>query len=221
MTLWVKSIKMKKICIFFVALLLSFTGFTQVKFGLFAGPHISSASYSVQGVKQPTESKWGFHVGGNYKIPFENQLFFAPAISYKLMGYKVVFNRPSFPPDLLATDNNTTYHEVDIDILLHYEFGKKASHFFFRLGPSVNFILWGKENFNLETGENVERSMKFSVTKGYGRYDASLVGQAGFETVKGISIYAHYAEHLFSMNNEEQGPTIRNRLAGITLGKYF
>jgi hypothetical protein len=218
----IKSIKMKKITIFSVALLSSFLGVTQeVKFGIFAGPHVTSATYSVEGVNQPTDAKVGFHIGATYKIEFDNKLFFAPAISYKLMGYKVAFNRPSFPPDLLAKDNNTTFHEVDVDVLLHFECGKKPDHFFFRFGPSFNFILWGNETFNLETGENVEQSMKFSTTKGYGRYDASLVGQFGYETSKGITIYAHYAEHMLSMNNQDKGPTIRNRMGGITVGKYF
>jgi hypothetical protein len=63
--------------------------------------------------------------------------------------------------------------------------------------------------------------MKFSTTNGYGRYDASLVGQLGYETSKGITIYAQYFEHLMTMNNEDKGPTIRNRLVGITVGKYF
>jgi hypothetical protein len=215
---------MKKVTIFSVTLLISFAGFTQlppVRFGIFAGPHFTGASYSVEGEKQPTDGKFGFHVGANYKIPFENRLYFTPAISYKLMGYKVVLNRPSFPPDLLAKDNNTTYHEIDIDPLLHYELGKKADHFFVRFGPSFNFILWGSEQFNLENGESVEQDMKFSVTKGYGRYDASVVGQVGFETAKGLSVYAHYVEHLISMNNQDKGPTIRNRLFGITVGKYL
>jgi hypothetical protein len=216
-----KSINMKKIIIFFVVLFFSLSGFAQVELGIFAGPHASSARYTVKNVKQSTDFKYGFHIGAECKIPFENQLDFVPAISYKMMGYKVVFNRPSFPPDLLAKDNNTRFHQVDVDLLLQYDFSKKPNHFILRAGPSFNFILSGKEDFNLATGEQVSRSMKLSTIKGYGRYEASVTAQFGFETHNGFTIYGRYLHGLISINNEEDGPSIRNRLIGITIGKFF
>lgn len=212
---------MKKISIFSAALCLSFFSFAQVELGIFAGPHASSAVYSVKGVKQSTDFKYGFHIGAECKIPFENNLYFVPAISYKMMGYKVVFNEPSFPPDLLAEDNNTRFHQVDVDILLQYNFSKKSNHLFLKAGPSFNFILSGKENFNLATGEYISRNMKFSTTNSYGRYEVSAVTQFGFETTGGLTISAHYVQGLFNMNNEEDGPFIRNHLVGITFGKFF
>jgi len=212
---------MKKISIFSVALFSSFVCFAQVQFGIFAGPHVTSAMYSVKNAKQPTDFKPGFHIGAAYKIPFDNNLFFAPAISYEMMGYKVVFNQPSFPPDLLAKDNNTSFHEIDVDPLLQYDLSRKSNHLFVRAGPSFNFILSGKENFNLATGEHVSQKMKFSVTNGYGPFLASVVGQLGFETSGGLTISAEYIQGLISMNNEDEGPSIRNRLVGITVGKFF
>jgi hypothetical protein len=212
---------MKKIIVFSVALFSLSICYAQVELGIFAGPHASSAIYSIKNVKQSTDFKYGFHIGAACKIPFETNLSFLPAISYKMMGYKVEFNRPSFPPDLLAKDNNTRFHEVDIDLLLQYDFGKKASHFFLRAGPSFDFILFGKENFNLLTGEHVDQNMKFSVTGYYGRYIASVAGQFGFETADGYTISAHYLQHLISMNNQDEGPSIRNRMIGITFGKFF
>ncbi len=219
--LMTKLINMKKFVILSVVLFFSLACFTQVELGIFAGPHASSATYSVKGEKQSTDFKYGFHIGAACKIPFENQLDFVPAISYKMMGYKVVFTRPSFPPDLLATDNNTKFHQVDVDILLQYNFSKKSNHFFLKGGPSFNFILFGKEDFNLATGEYINRNMKFSTTNSYGRYEVSADTQFGFETSRGLTISAHYVQGLFNMNNEDEGPFIRNYLVGITFGKFF
>ena len=216
-----KSINMKKIVIISVALLFSVSCFSQVQLGIFAGPHATTAGYSVKNVKQSTDYKYGFHLGFECKIPFETQLDFVPAISYKLMGYKVVFNRPSYPPDLLAEDNNTHFHQVDVDLLLQYDFSKKPSHFILRGGPSFNFILSGTEDFNLATGEHVSRPMKLSTIRGYGRYEASVTAQFGLETAGGYTIYARYLQGLISINNEDNGPSIRNRLIGITIGKFF
>ena len=212
---------MKGFFIFPVILFCVITCRAQMEFGVFAGPHVSSAGYSVNGERQPTDYKYGFHLGAGCKIPFENKVSFVPTLSYKMMGYKVVFNLPSLPPDLLAKDNSTHFHEIDVDLLLQCDFGKRRGHLFLRAGPSFNFILWGKEKFNLATGEYVDRNMKFSVLNSYGRYGASIVGQVGFETSGGFTICAHYVQGLVDMNNEDKGPTINNRLVGVTFGMFF
>src|SRR5690349_17180609 len=124
---------MKSIIIFFTAISCCNTIFSQqVQFEIFGGAHISSTDYSISAVNQPTDTKAGFHLGAAYKIPFEGILFFSPAISYAMRGYKVQFNQPSYPPDLLAIDNNTTFHEIDIAPLLQFDLSKKPSHPFIR-----------------------------------------------------------------------------------------
>src|SRR5262245_51422975 len=60
----------------------------EARWGVFGGPQISSARYTVDGVKQQTSSKCGFQLGTNWKVPFENKLYFSPAIFYSLKGYK-------------------------------------------------------------------------------------------------------------------------------------
>ena len=212
---------MKRIVIFFTGLFCCDSIYSQAEFQIFAGPHISSTNYSIKSVTQPTDSKVGFHFGAGYKITFDGILFFSPSISYAMRGYKVQFNQPSYPPDLLAIDNNTTFHEIDVEPLLQFDLSKKANHPFIKVGPSFNFILWGKESYNLATGESIDRNLKLSTTNNYGRYNASLVGQFGFETSKGLIIYAYYLRGLISMNNEEQGPSIYNSMYGITLGKFL
>lgn len=212
---------MKKITIFSVTFFCSIATFAQSQVGLFAGVHGSSALYAIKNVKQPTDFKPGVHLGVDCKIPFENRLTFVPALSYNMMGYKVNFNQPSFPPDLLATDNDTRFHEIDVDALLQYDVTKSSNHFFLRAGPSFNFILSGKEKYSLSTGETIDRNMKFSVTNSYGRYLAGIVTELGFETSKGLTIYAHYLQQLISMSNEADGPSIRNRMVGVTVGKFF
>ena len=212
---------MKKIVMYSVALLCYINAISQSQLGILGGVHASSALYAIKNVKQPTDFKFGFHLGVDYKIPFENRLTFVPTLSYSMMGYKATFNQPSYPPDLLAKDNDTRMHEIDVDALLQYDITKKSDHFFLRAGPSFNFILSGHEKYNLSTGETIDRNMKFSVTSGYGRYLAGIVAQVGYETSRGITIYAQYMQQLMSMNNELEGPSIRNRMVGITVGKFL
>jgi hypothetical protein len=212
---------MKRILILPVTLFCVLACFSQVKLEAFAGPLTSSAFYSVKGCKQPTDYKWGVQLGAGCKIPFDNRLWFTPALSYKLLGYKVAFNTPSFPPDLLAMDNNTTLNDIDVEVLLQFDFGKSQSHFFLKAGPAFSFILTGKESYNLQTGDHVDRSMTFSVLNSYNRYNTAVVIQPGYETSSGFIVSANYAQYLFSMNNEDEGPTIRNYMFGLTLGKIF
>jgi hypothetical protein len=206
----------------FIALLgVTFALSAQVRFGVFAGPALTTTDYSVKGQRQDTRAKPGVHAGLVYKVPFDNNLFFSPSIAYSMIGYRVTLTQPSYPPDLLAVNNNVLFHEVNLDLLLQIDLGKKPSHFFFKIGPSFDFALFGHEKYELSTGETVNRSMKFSVIKGYGRYNFSPLGELGHESASGWFLYAYYMPHLFSMNNEEGGPQIQNRLTGFTIGRYF
>ena len=205
----------------FSVILCTLTSHAQLKLQIFAGPNLSTADYSVKGTKQSTDYKFGFHLGAGYKIPFDNKLSFSPAVSYKMMGYKVVFNTPSFPPDLLAKDNNTTLHEVALNVLLQYDFSNQLSHFFVKAGPVFSVIVAGREKYDLETGEQVDRNMKFSLVEGYGRYNMALFIQCGYETSGGFTISGGYNQYLLSMNNESGGPFILNHLISISVGKYL
>ncbi len=213
---------MKRILLIAVPLLLSFFGFGQGpgEFALFIGPQATSAKYTVNNKKQPADFKYGFQLGGTFKVPFENKLFFAPSIYYSLKGYKVTLNDPSFPPNTLAINNNVTVHTIEVGAFLQYDFGTMPDHFFIKGGPSVDFALSGKEEFDLADGTTVNQPMKFGFAD-YGRYTASVEIQVGYETTSRFLIFAHYTHGLGSMNNADGGPQIKHRIIGISIGKYF
>lgn len=208
--------------IVFAALLIfsSVTCFAQVNIGIFAGPQITSARYSVNSEKQSTSSKYGFQLGTNLKVPFENKLYFAPAIFYSLKGYKVKLDQPSPLPDPLAIDNNTTIHTFELAALLQYDFTGNPDHFFVRLGPSIDIQLYGKEKFNRKNDAAIDRQMVFSYTK-YGRFGANLIVQLGYETSKGVFFSGQYGHGMGNINNADFGPYILHRTYGLSIGKYI
>lgn len=191
----------------------------QFNIGLFAGPQVTSAHYTINDIKQETELKTGINIGAQLKIPFENKLYFSPSIMYNLRGYKVRFNAPSFPPDNMAIDNNTSFHTVELAFLLQHDFNLKPGHTFIRFGPSLDFALFGNEKYSTNNS-TVDRNMKFSFGD-YGHYLASAIVQLGYETRNGVFFYGHYNYGLTSMNNADRGPKIGNRAAGISIGKYL
>ena len=211
---------MKKTCLTAVLTFSIFFCSAQVQWGLFGGPQTTSTKYTIDGKKQPTTPKYGFQLGASLKAPFENKLYFSPAAYYSLKGYKVNFNQPSYPPDTLAIDNNTTIHTFELAALLQYDFNTRPNHFFVKFGPSLDFQISGKEKFNRSNRTTVEQDMVFSFTS-YGRYGANMLMQIGYETNDGLLFFAQYSHGLWNMNNVDNGPGIWHRVVGISIGKYL
>jgi hypothetical protein len=211
--------KMKKI-FQVTALLLSLDCPGQPDFGIFAGPQATSANYTVRGVKQETDFKFGFMAGAGLKLPFETQVYFTPAIYYSMKGYKVKFSEFSYPPDEQASDNDTRIHCLELAPLLQLDFTAQPSHLFIKAGPALDFQLFGNEKYNLKTGGSVDRKMPFSFAD-YGNYSANAILQFGYETVSGLVVFAQYSHGIASINNFDGGPKIRHRVFGISVGKYF
>lgn len=194
---------------------------SQVKYGIFAGPQITGVRYVIEGKKQESSFKIGGTLGFQMKVPFENRLSFSPSIAYNFRGYKVdKFSGISFPPDSSATNVDTRFHTIEVAFLLQHDFKIEPGHFFIRIGPSLDFALFGNEKFNTASNDKVDRKMKFSFSD-YGRYLASAIAQFGYEAENGLFVYGHYNYSLTTMNNWDYGPEIGNRAAGITIGKYF
>jgi hypothetical protein len=203
-------------------LLISFftvTGFAQFNLMLFGGPQATSSKFLVKDVKQNTSYKFGFHLGLAAKIPIQPGLAFAPSAFYSLKGYKVKFNMPSELPDVLAKDNSTTIHNMQLNFLLQVDFKTKPDHMFVRFGPSLDFSLFGKEKYNTATG-SVSRNMVFSFGD-YGVFGANGELQLGYEKENNFSIYAAYSHGIGSIGNVDEGPKIFHRVFGLTFGKYI
>ena len=211
---------MKKLLCFSILIACCITSYSQSQFGIFAGPQITSVKYSINSVKQSNSNKTGFQLGAGWKIPFENRLSFSPAAFYSLKGYKVKYNLPAFPPDTLAIDNNTTFHTLELAFLLQLDLGKNPGHFFIKAGPSLDFQLAGKEKYTKRDNSIVDRTIKFGY-QDYGHYSANLLLHVGFETPKGLYIFGQYTHGVASLNNADNGPLIRHRAYGISIGKYI
>lgn len=209
-----------KILYISAALLIASISNAQNLESFFAGPQASTAAYKVNDIKQNTEFKFGFHAGMGMKVPFEGNLFFSPSVFYSLKGYKVQFTQRVFPPDPDAADNNVTLHTLSLAGLLQVDLSKGPDHFFLAFGPALDFQLFGKEKFNLQSGGSVNRNMKFGFAD-YGRYLTSVIGRVGYEKSNGLLVFLQYDLGMGSLNNADHGPTIRHRVISLSLGKVI
>ncbi len=206
--------------VFLLLILISENVSSQVRIGFFLGPQATSANYEVIEKEQPTDYKIGLQAGITAKIPVEYQLYFAPSVYYSLKGYKVTLNNPSFPPGEDAQSNNVSIHTIEIAPLFHFDLSKKASHPFIQFGPAIDIAVFGKEEIILKNGDAVSRDMKFSFGD-YGRFTSSAIARLGYQMQNGFFFFGHVTYGLGSMNNADNGPKIRHRVYGVSVGKYF
>ncbi len=197
----------------------AFHGHGQVQVGIFGGSHLSSVNYVIEGAKQKDKFKYGYHAGINWKVPVEGNLYFSPAAFYSRKGYNVKFDKPAYPPGPEALTNRTTFHTVELAFLLQHDFSNMPDHFFFRSGPSLDFHLFGREKFDTDDGK-IKRNTPFGYDK-YGRYSANFLIQFGYEAHNDLFFFAHYTYGLANISNKDEGPKIRHRLFGISIGKYI
>lgn len=201
-------------------LLITVQSFSQVKTFLFAGIQGNNARYTINDSKQNTSFKIGGQAGIGMKIPFEGRLSFVPQLFYSNKGYKVDFNQSSPFPDASAINNNTSIHCVELAALFQHDFSKDPNHFFFRIGPSLDFQLFGTEEYTTNSNTVVKRDMPFSFGE-YGNYSGNALAHFGYETANGFFVYAQYTYGLASINNYDRGPQIRHRDVGVAVGFYL
>jgi hypothetical protein len=213
-----------KVLVILCFLFFSFGANAQVQFACFAGGQATSARYLVNGIKQPNKYKPGTMAGVAAKVEFDNQLYFFPSVFYMLKGYKVTLNNPAFPPSELAKSVDATIHTIEVAPLFQIDFNKKISHLFVRFGPSIDVAFHGTQSIDTShisgVRQTIYRPMVFAFTE-YGRFTAQANLHFGYETGKGLMLFAFYERGFGSMNNHDGGPKIFHRIIGLSAGWLF
>lgn len=211
---------MKQFCLSGLAILFFFAANAQIDLFVFGGPQATTARYVIEGTKQETGYKVGAFAGIGSKMRLEGIFSFAPAIFYSLKGYTVDYNRSSPYPLPNAKSNDVTIHTVEVAPLLQFDLSQKAKHFFIKVGPSIDINISGREKLVQSNNTTLNRKMDFAFNS-YSHIGASLIGQLGFEVSNKFNIAAQYALGIGSINNHEQGPSIKHRNIGLSVGYYF
>jgi hypothetical protein len=208
---------------FLVILLSSLTAAVhaqRTQFGFLAGPQVSSAKYVLHGVTQKTRSRTGGHLGLIARIPFEGNLYFTPSLVYSLKGFDVTLTDTSSNPGIDAVGNSIRLHTFELAPLFTVYFSSAGTKPFVQFGPAADYAVFGTEDVRLKNGTTQGRTMHFA-SDGYGRITASLMLRLGIETRNGLFFNAHYNYGLGSLNQNDYGPSIKHRVAGISVGKIF
>lgn len=208
---------------FFTAALLCclfLAGNAQIDLFVFGGPQATTARYMIDGVKQETKYKPGGFIGIGSKMRLEGIFSFSPAIFYSYKGYKVDYNRSSPFPQPDALNNNVSLHTIEVAPLLQFDLSRKVNHLFIKVGPSIDINISGNEKLDLNNNTSIDRKMVFDFNS-YSYIGASLMGQLGYEVSNKFNIALQYSLGIGSINNNENGPSIKHRAAGVSVGYFF
>ena len=186
-------------------------GMAQVTTGFKGGLNYSYArARSNTGSILPVTGGGGFHVGAALKVPFDVNLYFVPQAQYAYKSFTVGY----FNPD--TSTIRMKYHYLELPILLEYNRNRDGRGFFAQFGPSFSVALAGSQEINGKTSESVNQPIKFSFNA-YGRMEANLVANLGYQFSPYMQCTIGYAHGLGSIVDNDNGPEITPRMVTASI----
>jgi hypothetical protein len=186
-------------------------GTAQVKTGFKGGLNYSGArARSNTGNELPVSGGGGFHLGAALKVPFDVNLYFVPQVQYAYKSFTVGYNNPD------TSTIKMNFHYLEIPILLEYNRNKDGRGFFAQFGPSFSVALAGSQDINGKTSESVNQPINFGFNA-YGRMEANLVVNLGYQFSPGMQCTIGYVHGLGSIVDNDYGPEITPRMATASI----
>jgi hypothetical protein len=203
---------MKKHYVFAALLALgALHGTAQVKTGFKGGLNYSDArARSNTGSKLPVTAGGGFHIGAALKVPFDVNLYFVPQVQYAMKSFTVGYYNPD------TSTIKMKYHYLEIPILLEYNRNQDGRGFFAQFGPSFSVALAGSQDISGKTSESVNQPIKFAFNA-YGRMEANLVANLGYQFSPGMQCTIGYVHGLGSIVDNDYGPEITPRMVTASI----
>lgn len=197
---------MKKYYVFLLVTFLSGSLSAQVKTGFNAGLNYSdAAAKSFEGDKLPVTGGAGFHAGIQFRIPFDQDIYFITRAQYALKRFTVDYNNT----DTASIAMN--YHYLEIPLLLEFNRNVQGRGFFAQFGPSFSIAMAGNQDIRDESGKNSNEPIKFAFSA-YGRFEANLVGNIGYQFSPRMQATVGYAHGLGNIVDDDFGPSIKPRM---------
>jgi len=183
----------------------------QVQFGFKGGLHYTNAkAVSNKGEDLTVSGAGGIHLGAQMKVPFDKNLYFIPQMQYAYKNFTVEYNNTD------TASIRMRMHYLEIPVLLEYNLVKENRGFFFQFGPSISVALADNKTISGKTGGTQEKPIKFAFNA-YGRMEANLVANAGYQFNPFMQFSLGYAHGLGSIVDGDFGPQITPRMFTASL----
>jgi hypothetical protein len=152
----------------------------------------------------------GIHLGAQMKVSFDKNLYFIPQMQYAYKNFTVEYNNTD------TASLQMKLHYLEIPLLLEYNLVKENKGFFFQFGPSMSVDISGNETITGKTGGLEDTPIKFAFNA-YGRMEANLVANAGYQFNPYMQFTLGYAHGLGSIVDGDLGPEITPRMFTASL----
>ena len=178
----------------------------QVRIGLKAGAHSTTAKVVTPGGGKPAvDNNIGFHAGLAAKMRIEGQLYFVPQLQYAYKTFTIQYNNTD------TATNTLNMHYLEIPLLFEWKKENYKSGFFVQFGPSFSLAMSGKQRIEGKSGTSVSKPVKFGFNA-YGRAEANLVANLGYQFGKRVQLTVGYAHGLGTIVDDDFGPVIKPRM---------
>jgi Outer membrane protein beta-barrel domain len=194
-----------------IMLLCSMVVTAQVQFGFKGGLHYTDArAVSKDGNDLNVIGGGGIHLGTQMKVSFDKNVYFVPQLQYAYKNFSVEYHNAD------TASIKMKMHYLEIPLLLEYDLIKENRGFFFQFGPSLSVALAGNETITGKTGGTQDSPINYAFNA-YGRMEANLVVNAGYQFNRFIQFSVGYAHGLGSIVDGDSGPEITPRMITASL----
>src|SRR5882757_1990781 len=204
---------------------------SQVRLGVFGGPHSSSVieNNSIPGwdttTKKHYTSSSGLHIGIMVDVPLGHGFFLQPGIGYTAKGDKYQVRNDSAHATLTDTiyyNKTLSINYIEIPLYLTYKLPLSANHkssFFISAGPYFAFYYNGNTNSESRTKSTntyYSNTEKLQVGRGAGLYktnDFGVSARAGFE-LGNFVINGYFSRGMTNFYTATYSGTFNHQLVG-------
>jgi OOP family OmpA-OmpF porin len=226
----------KLFCMLIGLILISSTGFGQIRIAVIGGPHSASVIESndiPNWDESEYSSKSGFHLGLLGEIPFSetSNFYFQPGLMYMSKGRKYFhLTRDTIRQILSDTISNrvttsVNYIEIPLNLAYKIPLGKKAK-FLLSAGPYVGFFFNGNQKYetriySLNSFKNRDIKLETGPDEGkVNTLDAGLNARAGLE-LGSLMITGFFTRGLTNFYTAAYDGTFKHQVKGVSLSFWL
>jgi hypothetical protein len=180
--------------------------------GYGVGAHVSTASFKDStDARKTTSFRPGFRAFWMGRVALEGIIYFAPEVGYSMKGFRVK------NPYNGVSEQEIIVHTIEFLALQEYAINDK---FYVKLGPSISAAFAGRDKQLSSTGLRSNAKLGFSFAT-WGRFEGAITIATGAHFGNGWIAELRMNRGISNNWDGDNGPNIKSRYYGITLGKYL
>jgi hypothetical protein len=211
------------------AVLLSFSSFAQVQYGVKAGVNLANWNgqfmESLDNVVKlsngfvQSQMKPGIYAGGYAEIPISGIFSVQPGLYYSQKGYTLQGDLSIEKLNFLGANAKAQVqsHYIDVPVLLKAEPVKGLQIFG---GPQMSYLVKNNLQVNADVLGFSLLNTDLDITDQFQRWDMGIVGGIGYQFDNGINIQAAYEHGLRRLDANENFKTF-NKVYKLGVGFRF